>query len=102
MVFIVKRDAVVIPAGISASTQTVIVTNNVDFNGTYSMLSPPSPYWRTANELLVLTFTGASWTFLDTDTGTGLQNPSSDGNYIPTTGWTNDFGIPVTITITAA
>jgi len=93
------------PSGIPASTQTVIVNGSGyagGFSGTYSMPFPPSPYWRTANELLVLDFTGASWRFIDSDTGSGLQNPSSNGSYIPTTGWTDDYLSPVTLTITAA
>ena len=93
------------PSAVPSSTQTVIVNGSGyagGWSGTYSMLSPPSPYWRTANEALVLDFTGASWRFIDSDTGSGLQNPSSNGSYIPTTGWTDDYLVPVTLTITAA
>jgi hypothetical protein len=95
-----KKNPPAAPSGIPSSTQTVIVTNSVNFNGTYSRST--STYWvLVQSNSVVIEFTGASWIFYDFESAVGLNNPSSDANYIPTTGWTQE-GSPATITITAA
>ena len=87
------------PSGIPASTQTIIVTNNADFNSTY-INQIPTIYWDNGGDL-DLEFLVTAWRFKNTETNAELNNTSSDANYIPTTGWTQN-GSPVTITITAA
>ena len=87
------------PSGIPVSTQTVIVTNAGSFNATYTN-TVPTIFWYNGGDL-GLEFFVTSWRFRNSDTNAELNNPSSDANYIPTTGWTQD-GSPIAITITAA
>jgi hypothetical protein len=94
-----KVKGAVAPSGIPASTQTVIITNNADFNGTYSRLY--SGYWEHVEYSVLFIRLLGSWSINDSDASIELNNPSSDANYIPTTGWTRN-GEPVTITLTAA
>jgi len=86
------------PSGIPASTQTIILTNAGSFDATYTN-SIPNIFWDNGGDL-ILEFNLTAWRFRNSDTNAELNNPSSDANYIPTTGWTQS-GSPVTITITA-
>jgi hypothetical protein len=87
------------PSGIPVSTQTIIVTNAGSFNATYTNVIP-TIYWDNGGDL-ALEFLGTAWRFRNSDTNAELNNTSSDANYIPTTGWTEN-GSPIAITITAA
>ena len=85
------------PSGIPVATQTIIVTNAGSFNATYTNVVP-TIYWNNGGDLdLELLVT---WRLRNSDTSAELNNPSSDMNYIPTTGWTQN-GSPIAITITA-
>jgi len=89
------------PSGIPVSTQTIIVTNNADFNSPY-INQVPNIYWDNGGDLfLEFSLDLNAWRFRNGDTNAELNNPSTDASYIPTTGWTQN-GSPVTITITAA
>jgi hypothetical protein len=87
------------PSGIPASTQTIILTNAGSFDATYTNVVPTF-VWDNGGDL-ILEFNGIAWRFRNSDTNAELNNPSSDANYIPTTGWTQN-GSPITITLTAA
>ena len=86
------------PSGIPVSTQTIIVTNAGAFDGTYTNVVP-NIVWGDGGDLALEL--GVTWRFIDYDDSSELNNVSSDANYIPTTGWT-DNGSPIAITITAA
>jgi len=87
------------PSGIPASTQTIIVTNAGSFSSTYTN-TIPNIYWFGGGDL-DFEFLVTSWRFRNSETNAEINNPSSDANYIPTTGWTQN-GSPIAITITAA
>ena len=84
------------PSGIPASTQTIIVTGSNDFDDTYTK---SGPVWSAPDRDISI-FAGF-WRIRNSETNQELNNPSSDANYIPTTGWTEN-GSPYAITITAA
>jgi hypothetical protein len=84
------------PSGISVSTQTIIVTGSNDFDETYTKSGAA---WFAPDREISL-FSGF-WRIRNNETNQELNNPSSDANYIPTTGWTEN-GSPYAITITAA
>ena len=93
-----KRIVSAAPSGIPVSTQTIIVTNAGAFDATYTNVVP-NIVWDDGGDLaLELSVT---WRLRDNDDGSELNNVSSDANYIPTTGWTEN-GSPIAITITAA
>ena len=105
MAFIVKRDAVVIPAGIPvASTASVnVVLSNGSLTNTYYKEGPD--YWHPGggDNKLVWSSIDSRWEFRgDNDYLWGYNNSSGqNANYIPTTGaWIGTF--IGTITITAA
>ena len=98
MAFIVKRDAIVIPAGIPvASTSSVIITNSTssqNWNGTYIYNSEnghyeldfgsalQSLYWYSYANLWNIT-----WTNFDNGYDELNTTVSQNQNYIPTAGW---------------
>ena len=86
------------PSGIPVSTQTIIVTNAGSFNATYTNVVPNTSWDNGGDLALELIVT---WRLRNSDTSAELNNASSDANYIPTTGWTEN-GSPIAITITAA
>ena len=86
------------PSGIPVSTQTIIVTNAGSFNSTY-INQVPNTYWDNGGDLALEL--NVTWRLRNSDTNAELNNTSSDANYIPTTGWTEN-GSPIAITITAA
>jgi len=86
------------PSGIPVSTQTIIVTNAGSFNATYTNVVP-NIAWDNGGDLALELF--VTWRLRNSDTSAELNNTSSDANYIPTTGWTQN-GSPIAITITAA
>ena len=86
------------PSGIPVATQTIIVTNAGSFNSTY-INQIPNTYWDNGGDLALEL--NPTWRFRNNDTNAELNNISSDANYIPTTGWTQN-GSPIAITITAA
>ena len=87
------------PSGIPASTQTIIVTNSQDGNWDYTYeKNPDYPVWEAVDRNLELQGT---WRIRNSETNEEINNPSSDPNFIPTSGWTKD-GSPFSITITAA
>ena len=110
MAFIVKRDAVVIPAGIPvASVSQVNFTGGAfNFGGLLYKVSPTEFYGAQSpqNDYLVeivLTFDSGTWSvseyysFESDPIGDRLSTASGVAGYIPTSGWSNnDF------TITAA
>jgi len=99
MAFIVKRDAVVIPAGIPvASTSSVIITNSFsngqNWNGTYIFNSENGHYELDFGSSLqyLYWFSNAnqwsiSWTNFDNSHDEHNETPSQNQNYIPTAGW---------------
>ena len=64
---------------------------NYGFNGNYRLKAPN-------------TVGNVTWTFFDDDNYVEVSpsNPSTDANYIPTTGWVYTIGSGPTVTITAA
>lgn len=108
----VPRIGAAAPSGIPISTTNLIINFGVGnpWNGAYSnKFSVMFPFNRWTDDFAGGDYgiwppngglyNNATWTFIDTDTGekTGIPtNPSTDPNYIPTTGWS-----PST-TITAA
>jgi hypothetical protein len=88
----------VAPTGIPVATETIIVSSNTSFNGTFTN-TVPNIFWSDGIDS-GLEF-NATWRFRNAETNAELNNPSSDANYIPTTGWTEN-GSPIAITITAA
>ena len=91
-----KLPSAAAPSGIPVSTQTIIVTGSNDFDDTYIK---SGTVWY-AYDREISTFVGF-WRIRNSETNQELNNPSSDANYIPTTGWTEN-GSPYAITITAA
>ena len=83
------------PSGIPVSTQTIIVTGSNDFDETYTKSG--TVWYAPDREILFSGF----WRIRNSETNQELNNPSSDANYIPTTGWTEN-GSPYAITLTAA
>jgi hypothetical protein len=105
MAFIVKRDAVVIPAGIPISTTNLIINFGVgDFrNGTYRKAVGYN-IWAEVNDNIYMIhapnafYGNTTWGFYDDNESQFIPptNPSTDPNFIPTAGWSPSF------TITAA
>jgi len=114
MAFIVKRDAVVIPAGIPVASTTNLLVSLIDpiygydfQNIAYTKFAFPTAYYAGSNGSLDLIFdfsyTPNIWAFLTPD-GNGsydiiASNNSTNGAYIPITGWIPNSMI---VTITAA
>ena len=96
--FVVPSSGGAAPSGIPVATETIIVTNAGSFNGTYVNNNPNVNWYDGFDSNLQL---NPPWRFINTETNAELNNPSSDANYIPTTGWTQN-GSPIAITITAA
>jgi len=115
MAFIVKRDAVVIPAGIPVASITNII---VTFGDTSSLNYARAGYPTFTNYSIieptpniafqVLDFNGEvenTWALSQYFTAGGIiqaTNPSTNSLIIPTTGWTYTIGDGLAITITAA
>jgi hypothetical protein len=99
MAFIVKRDAIVIPAGIPvATTSSVIITNNTsngqNWNGTYIFNSEVNQYrldfGSTLQSLYWYSYANLwniNWTNFDNSYDEFNTTPSQNQNYIPTGGW---------------
>jgi len=123
MAFIVKRDAIVIPAGIPVASTTAV---NVIFGGssyTYNREGYPSIIYygyspQTDNIWLVtLSFNydiSSTWVLSQYSIGQNQEgdpeqgplsiratNPSTNSLIIPTTGWTYTLGSGPTVTITS-
>jgi len=105
MAFIVKRDAIVIPAGIGVNS-----TNYIDIvhlpggslDGTYGKQDPT--YWSPGggDNKLVWSSVDSRWEFRgDNDYLWGYNNSSGQSaDYIPTTGsWIGQFIETITITV---
>ena len=97
-VFVVPSSGGAAPSGIPVATETIIVTNAGSFNGTYVNNNPNVNWYDGFDSNLRF---DPPWKFVNAETNAELNNPSSDANYIPTTGWTQN-GSPIAITITAA
>jgi hypothetical protein len=96
--YIPKRKTSAAPSGIPVSTQTIIVTNAGSFNATYTNVVPTIVWSNDGDLALEL---NPTWRLRNSETNAELNNASSDANYIPTTGWTQN-GSPIAITLTAA
>ena len=84
------------PSGIPVSTQIIIVTGSNHFDDTY--IKSGTVWYASDREIALVS---GFWRIRNSETNQELNNPSSDANYIPTTGWTEN-GSPYAITITAA
>lgn len=94
------------PRGIPvAGTNSVIVTNSQDGNWDYTYVKDPVyPLWEAVNRQLFYSNQLRMWRMRNLETpglALELHNPSTNTNFIPTSGWTKD-GSPFSITITAA
>ena len=94
--YVPKRRSAAAPSGIPASTQIIIVTGSNDFDNTY--IKSGTVWYASDREIALVS---GFWRIRNSETNQELNNPSSDANYIPTTGWTEN-GSPYAITITAA
>ena len=109
MAFIVKRDPIVIPAGIVAATAgNLIISFGYYSDTTYTKIS--NIFWNLNfgegnsefQRLQWNSFTPNTWT-LDANGGEIVAtNTSLDSTTIPTTGWIYIIGSGPSITITAA
>ena len=109
MAFIVKRDPIVIPAGIVAATAgNLIISFGYYSDTTYTKIS--NIFWNfnfgegnsEFQRLQWNSFTPNTWT-LDTNNGeTVATNPSTNSAIIPTTNWIYTIGSGPSITITTA